>query len=47
MKLTQKQIERITKEANKEIHKNFPLLHEAIKPYMVIRVLEAYEKVMK
>jgi hypothetical protein len=47
MKLTEKQLEQIVKEANKEIHKRFPLLHDPVKKWMVIRVLEAYEKVMK
>jgi hypothetical protein len=46
--LTEKQLKEIKMEANKELHKRFPMLgNDTIDYTHIIYVLEAYKKVIK
>ena len=45
--LSDKQLERIAAEANKEIRKKYPLLHEPVLKGYIPYILRAYEKVVK
>lgn len=47
MNLTDKQLELIAKEANREIHKKHSVLHEPVYKGYIPYILRAYEKVMK
>ena len=42
-----KTIDEITREANRAVHKEYPLLKEEIKAWHVRYILDAYKKVMK
>ena len=47
MKLTDKQIELIKTEANKEVNKLYPLLQQEIRGWYIPFILKAYKKVVK